>query len=182
MTVFSGHDTVIAPVLSALGIYRHPRFCRWPQYASRIIFEVYERKKTNNNNNNEVGTGMEQERMKSAILDYRKQSMNNNDFKGDLKSVLSVAEVKEILQENNFVRVLFNGEDVTPFIPTCVTEKESIALLIERNELLPSSSSFPSWVFHTFSGNFTLCSMRSFTKQIQNMISPHQTIEQACGW
>jgi hypothetical protein len=181
MTVFSGHDTVIAPVLSALGIYRHPRFCRWPQYASRIIFEVYERKKTNNNN--EVGTRIDQERMKSAILDYRKQSMNNNDLKVESKSVLSVTEAKEILQENNFVRVLFNGEDVTPFIPTCVIEKESIARLIERNDLLPTSaSSYPSWVHHSFSGNFTLCSMRSFTKQIQNMISPHQTIEKACGW
>ena len=39
--VFSGHDTVIAPVLTALGIYQHSRFCKWPDYASRIAFEAW---------------------------------------------------------------------------------------------------------------------------------------------
>merc|ERR1712216_56800 len=41
LTVFSGHDTVIAPLLSALGVY-HGDICRWPPYASRIAFELYE--------------------------------------------------------------------------------------------------------------------------------------------
>ena len=39
--VFSGHDTVIAPVLTALGIYQHSSFCNWPNYASRIAFEAW---------------------------------------------------------------------------------------------------------------------------------------------
>lgn len=39
LTVFSGHDTVIAPVLAGLGLYRDR--CDWPQYASRIAFELW---------------------------------------------------------------------------------------------------------------------------------------------
>mmetsp|Transcript_24354 Transcript_24354/g.35731 ORF Transcript_24354/g.35731 Transcript_24354/m.35731 type:complete len:213 (-) Transcript_24354:134-772(-) len=39
--VFAGHDTVIAPVLSALGVYGHPSICAWPPYASRITFELW---------------------------------------------------------------------------------------------------------------------------------------------
>ena len=41
ITIFSGHDTVIAPVLAALGVYRQKDLCVWPPYASRIVFEVY---------------------------------------------------------------------------------------------------------------------------------------------
>ena len=40
LTIFSGHDTVIAPVLAALGLYHGDR-CAWPSYASRIVFELY---------------------------------------------------------------------------------------------------------------------------------------------
>ena len=39
--IFSGHDTVIAPVLTALGVYQHSAFCSWPDYASRIAFEAW---------------------------------------------------------------------------------------------------------------------------------------------
>jgi hypothetical protein len=41
ITIFSGHDTVIAPVLAALGVYRQKDLCVWPPYASRIVFEIY---------------------------------------------------------------------------------------------------------------------------------------------
>lgn len=41
LSVFSGHDTVIAPVLAGLGVYGTPGLglCNWPRYASRIAFE-----------------------------------------------------------------------------------------------------------------------------------------------
>eukprot|EP00927_Polykrikos_kofoidii_P078253 TRINITY_DN75100_c0_g1_i1.p1 TRINITY_DN75100_c0_g1~~TRINITY_DN75100_c0_g1_i1.p1 ORF type:complete len:510 (+),score=61.03 TRINITY_DN75100_c0_g1_i1:49-1578(+) len=39
-TLFSGHDTVIAPVLAALGVYSGNK-CGWPPYASRIAFELF---------------------------------------------------------------------------------------------------------------------------------------------
>ena len=43
LSVFSGHDTVIAPVLAGLGLYGAPELglCNWPRYASHIIFEKW---------------------------------------------------------------------------------------------------------------------------------------------
>lgn len=35
--LFSGHDTVIAPLLAALGAYD----CKWPPYASHVAFELW---------------------------------------------------------------------------------------------------------------------------------------------
>ena len=43
LSVFSGHDTVIAPVLAALGLYEG-ELCVWPPYASRIVFELWQKK------------------------------------------------------------------------------------------------------------------------------------------
>lgn len=42
VTIFSGHDTVISPVLTALGVYK--QFCTWPPLASRIVFELWQLK------------------------------------------------------------------------------------------------------------------------------------------
>lgn len=41
ISIFSGHDTVIAPLIAALGGMRAPQLCRWPPYASRLVFEVW---------------------------------------------------------------------------------------------------------------------------------------------
>ena len=41
LILFSGHDTVVAPLLAALGGMRTPSLCRWPPYASRLAFEVW---------------------------------------------------------------------------------------------------------------------------------------------
>ena len=75
-TLYSGHDTVIAPVLAALGVY--DKFCNWPPYASHIAFELWKngRKESLSRPQNET------------IRDY-------------------------------YVRVLFNGRDVTRLIPSC---------------------------------------------------------------
>ncbi|CAN0552189.1 unnamed protein product, partial [Ectocarpus sp. 8 AP-2014] len=35
--LFSGHDTVVAPLLAAFGAYD----CRWPPYASHVAFELW---------------------------------------------------------------------------------------------------------------------------------------------
>jgi len=50
MSVFSGHDTVIMPLLAALGVFDNPNarsrspdklWCEWAPYASRVVFELY---------------------------------------------------------------------------------------------------------------------------------------------
>ena len=43
LLLFSGHDTVVAPLLAAIGGLRAPGACRWPPYASHVAFEVWER-------------------------------------------------------------------------------------------------------------------------------------------
>jgi hypothetical protein len=50
--VYSGHDTVIAPVLAALGVYKSER-CIWPPYASRVALELW--KKTNSEESGSEG-------------------------------------------------------------------------------------------------------------------------------
>jgi hypothetical protein len=41
IALYAGHDTVIAPTLAALGIYQDEKYCKWPGYASRLIFELW---------------------------------------------------------------------------------------------------------------------------------------------
>jgi len=40
--LFSGHDTVVAPLLAAIGATSAPGACRWPPYASRVVFELWQ--------------------------------------------------------------------------------------------------------------------------------------------
>lgn len=41
LVLFSGHDTVIAPLLGALGAFSDPATCSWPPYASHLVFELW---------------------------------------------------------------------------------------------------------------------------------------------
>ena len=41
LILFAGHDTVVAPLLAALGGMRAPGQCRWPPYASHVVFELW---------------------------------------------------------------------------------------------------------------------------------------------
>lgn len=173
VTIFSGHDTVIAPVLSGLGVYRG-RLCRWPQYASRIIFELWEF------NSNTKGSISSQKLSKAATGYLSKHPEKDSQTTG----ILNEADRKALLGEKYFVRVLFNGEDVTERIPTCDKERRSLAKYfsggINGQQDIESSS---EWLHLMFADKrFSLCSLSSFTKQIQNMIAPHSTISEACDW
>lgn len=53
LSVLSGHDTVIAPVLAALGVFNND-MCTWPPYASRISFELWQKKQNSNSNSDEA--------------------------------------------------------------------------------------------------------------------------------
>ena len=41
ISLYSGHDTVIAPLLAALGVLAAPVACAWPPYASHVVFELW---------------------------------------------------------------------------------------------------------------------------------------------
>lgn len=83
-TLYSGHDTVIAPVLAGLGVY--DKFCVWPRYASRIAFELW---------------------------------------KGRVK-LAGNPEANDTIHDY-YVRVVYNGIDVTEYIPKCIESRDRLA-------------------------------------------------------
>lgn len=91
ISILSGHDTVIAPVLAGLGVYSQEELCRWPPYASRIIFELW------------------------GIKHHSGFVSSTNSNEADVANT-------------TFVRVLFNGVDVTTMIPTC--PKDNLCTLL----------------------------------------------------
>lgn len=111
--VFVGHDTVIAPVLTALGVYSHPDFCKWPELASRVSFELWSHSKTN----------------------------------------------------KPYVRVVYNGRDVTSFIPTCQSAESVRVPIADRH----------------FKEYHSLCPLNLFVDQIDGMLLPHDSHHQACA-
>jgi hypothetical protein len=86
LTLFSGHDTVIAPVLEGLGLYEGGSRCKWPPYAARIAFELWRKELTAGGTGTGTGTG----------------TQTDADGGGAL-----------------FVRVVYNGQDLTADIPAC---------------------------------------------------------------
>jgi hypothetical protein len=42
LLLYAGHDTVVAPLLAALGAMRAPGVCAWPPYASHVVLELWE--------------------------------------------------------------------------------------------------------------------------------------------
>lgn len=87
--IFTGHDTVIAPVLSALGVYSKPSLCIWPPYASRIVFELWQPK-----------------------ADVERAKARN-------KATPKLAQEHDKAPVRSLVRVLYNGLDITTMIPAC---------------------------------------------------------------
>lgn len=105
MNVYVGHDTVISPVLAALGIFRHSKYCKWPPYASRIVFELWQSKDKTGQN------------------------------------------------EDSFIRVIYNGDDVTSLIPSC----------------------------SEYNNDGPLCPILLFEKQIYAMLGSKLSLVEACN-
>ena len=91
MVLFSGHDTVLSPLLSMLGIHDW----RWPPYASRLVFELWQ----------------------------------------DISGAKDQPTDSTILSKfgNYFIRVLYNGEDLTSKVKFCEGQ-------IVDNQLCPASA------------------------------------------
>lgn len=91
LVLFSGHDTIISPLLNVLGIHDW----RWPPYASRLVFELWK------------DTDGAQKRARDSTL-------------------LSKFD-------NYFIRVLYNGEDLTSKVEFCKGQ-------LVQNQLCPVSA------------------------------------------
>lgn len=135
LSLYSGHDTVIAPVLAALGLYSDD-LCIWPPYASRIVFELWQRV-------------------------------------GDSSAAGSAAKPAAAVTEH-YVRVIYNGKDLTPNIPSCISERVKRAAIggsHAKNIRLASAAN---------SQSPSPCSLQALGVQIQAMLGPHSSLEAAC--
>ncbi len=99
LTVLSGHDTVIGPVLAALGVYAS--YCLWPPYASRIVFELWKARNISNSSSSS-------------------SSRNVGRKKNESPSRFVERVEEEGKKEDVYVRVLFNGEDLVAKMEPCV--------------------------------------------------------------
>jgi hypothetical protein len=116
VTIFSGHDTVIAPVLASMGLYKD-HDCVWPPYASRISFELYQL-----NNHLTLHNILKTIRSKHASPDGSESSYQE-ELSRVKKLLLNVhsdsTQIERDTLSLSFVRVLFNGRDMTGQIPAC---------------------------------------------------------------
>ncbi len=186
LTLFSGHDTVIAPVLSALGVYRHQTLCHWPQYASRIVFELWERRTPDPTTPEEItGSRVSKEEIAHAANYYLKKAPQMSSPTSSAAAAFSeseLAQLADLSKEAYFVRVIYNGRDVTELIPTCQQERAQFARAIASQQYLTDSDWIRLMLHNPMNGKFPLCTLKSFTRQIKQMISPHETISEACDW
>lgn len=163
VSVFSGHDTVIAPVLAGLGVYRD-HLCRWPGYASSIVFELWQPEK--NNTFSPV----------SPPVQAGAGASMPQGLKTLFPSILTPAPgetlstLGQTYYANSFVRVFFNGEDVTQRIPACVAERAS-----------ENAASQSVRLQQILASGLTLCSLKALLTQVGSLIHPHPTITHACA-
>lgn len=75
--LFSGHDTVVAPLLAALGAYD----CKWPPYASHVAFELWSKPVDGGEHGHGGGDGGDKRRARQRrrLL----QNSTNNDEKSN---------------------------------------------------------------------------------------------------
>ena len=88
--------------------------CKWPPYASRISFELYQRKRKQNSSQLQERrhlTSTEEPQHNEISGVERNSNENQEETSGSNDDIM----------RNSFVRVIFNGYDVTKYIPACLT-------------------------------------------------------------
>lgn len=162
LSVFSGHDTVIAPVLAALGVY-HGALCYWPPYASRIVFELYRQHSPPDDSTVEAGawTGV------STGLHGLYADTTSNSNSNSAVEPAAFSPQQKSLYSRAFVRILFNGQEITQGVPACSSSSSS-----EGGEASPSSS-LPSrhgW----------MCPLDGYLRQVRSLLDPYRGLDGAC--
>ncbi|CAM9778387.1 unnamed protein product [Ascophyllum nodosum] len=166
--LFSGHDTVVAPLLASLGAFD----CRWPPYASYVAFELWTEP---NGAAASADDGPRRRLQRRALQEERgREEEEDSESSHDPSTAeeeqegghqeLSEAEaeaegsgreeIEEDVDTGAYVRVTFNGRPVTRFIKDCQDLKG------------PYGSEF--------------CPLSMLAKTIGRAIAPFQTLEKAC--
>jgi len=246
VSVFSGHDTVIAPVLSSLGVYRHEALCKWPGYASRIVFEVWQH--TSHDEYSQQQTRKQQQRSLSSPHVQSGEAtgdaaaatarMNTDAVFRGLKLVYPLlfdqitAATTEVVAEppvlaaaaaaaapsrstayilssvtarqssyiHSFIRINFNGQDITSLVPTCISERElqkqeEFTTNNRRNHLKSRARKERSSGSHLMDDHVqqrqyimqqirkektTLCSLDALVRQVHSLLGDSSSISEAC--
>jgi len=184
LSILSGHDTVIAPLLAALGVYRSNGLCIWPGYASRIVFELYKPLLPYNEDIHHLPKIELLDSSSNAIVIANKYLTSQSKLastlikKTILHSGINITSIIEAIESHRelFVRVIYNGKDITQYIPMCQHERIAIAKAIVDQEIPILSKS----LLLLLESNFPLCSIASFHQQIQELIRPYKTVVDAC--
>jgi hypothetical protein len=165
VSIFSGHDTVIAPVLAGLGIYTD-ELCVWPGYASNIVVELWHPKKDAANGAS-VGTTANLQKLFPGLWETAKPAQPSS-------------------YAQSFVRVYFNGEDVTQRIPTCRAERGLVNTDIRARTLSEANSEAVTalqkqLLAQVVVDDLTLCSLDALVGQVASLVAPHGSIVEACS-
>jgi hypothetical protein len=112
------------------------------------------------------------ERIRSRVFHFSSSSAASFSL-----SSFEIEELIHLSREKYFIRVLFNGEDITELIPTCQEERVLFATAIANSQYLLDSE---NWIFSILTSKTPLCTITSFSKQIKQMILPYKTINEAC--
>lgn len=159
LSVFSGHDTVIAPVLAALGVY-NGALCYWPPYASRIVFELYRQRSPPNDSTVEAGQWT---RASTGL----RQLYPPSDSTNSAVEPAAFSPQQQSFYSRAFVRILFNGEDITKGVPACSYEGPS-----------PPPPPSPSVQGELTGGR--MCPLDRYLQQVHSLLAPHQRLDLAC--
>ena len=190
LTVFSGHDTVIAPVLAALGAYTD-ELCVWPPYASRIVFELWQ------GNVEELKPGKERVMTEETKKSNFNDSDNNREKHGNIFDNGNISINNSNIANNDmmsYVRVIYNGKDITMKITACQEEFNEISKLkiidqipaegdTNRNKDKDSSKIMLDENIlkdnHYYIRN-GFCPLSVIEKQSSLMLHPFSTFQEAC--
>lgn len=174
LSIFSGHDTVLGPVLAALGVF-HDSMCYWPSYASRIVFELYSVAKVKQSKSISVSD------LQGKAAAYLKKltdfKVEYHTFDEAFEANDSLQQIQKRLDSEHYVRVVYNGLDITSRIPACLHERVALAKAITKKDI----SSIPDRDLDLLRLDFPLCSLISFEEQVMQMIAPFPDLTSACN-
>lgn len=183
LTILSGHDTVIAPLVAVLDAFPvkqplSPFHCEWPGYASNVIFELHSL-----NSNQDEGNEDEKEREKERekVIKQAKVILKSNDY---LRAVYPAnpRSTAEIMSDDLFVKVVFNGRDITQQMHMCRQER----LIVARSYFYThtgknsTASIRLSSVSRLLDDEFPLCTAGTFRQQIEHLTHPVGNLTEAC--
>lgn len=189
--LYSGHDTVIAPLLAALGAYD----CKWPPYASHIALELWSKPTTDGGTSNKKHNGDERRLFKKsrqrALLGEQGGAINvhGEDARG-LEAADFVAEGQEEAGQEVADRGAVSSRGGAAGLEGEAKEGHESKEQSDRAFVRVTFNGKP--VTHRITDCRDLsetegpygrefCPLSAFAKTIGRAIAPHKSLDEACS-